>query len=352
MRLIAKDLQEGRLVVKLDSLDDLWTLRNLIQDGDLVTAYTFRTAEAAGDKVRAEKMEKRPMRLGVRAHSVEWHDFDDHLRVLGPIETGPQDHGRHHTLVIRPDGAEVEVQKRRPLAQWELDEIQRAQQSSQAPQILLLAIDDSEAQFAHLKPHGLQVLGTLPSAGQGKRHPGALEAKRAFYDEACRSLAMLRPDPKVPLLVVGPGWWREEFLDHARQRAPALVHNSATDGTSQGGRAGLQEAVRRGLVDRLVQGHRVAAETLLVDELLGHIAKDDGLATYGPAQVAAAVASGAVQALLLADTHARQGTHDAIIQQAEAARTRIHVLSSAHEAGERLSQLGGIAALLRYRLEA
>src|SRR5207245_638616 len=100
----------------IDTLDDLWTLRNLVVPGDRVTADTFRTAPATGDKLREAKMEKRPVRLTVRAETVAWHDFDDHLRVLGPIESG-QDVGAHHTLALRP-GDDVQVRKRGPLAAW------------------------------------------------------------------------------------------------------------------------------------------------------------------------------------------------------------------------------------------
>lgn len=351
MRVLKLDAAEGFLHLKLDTLDDLWSLRNVIQDGDLVVADTHRTAEAAGDKVRSEKMEKRGMRLGVRAQQVEWHDFDDHLRVLGPIETGPQDHGRHHTLVLRADGSDVQVTKRQPLSPWEVAQVRKAAAAAATPQLLLLAIDDSEAQFALLKPHGLQVLGALPSAGQGKRHPGAAEAKRAFYDEAARSLALFRPDPAVPALVVGPGWWREEFVAFVRERNAAQAANLRTEGTSQGGRAGLQEALRGGAVDRVVQGHRVQQETTYVDELLDHVARGDGLATYGPDAVRRAVTAGAARVVLASDRMVRSGAARGLLDAAETARAEIHIVSTAHEAGERLDRLGGLAALLRFRLD-
>ncbi|MEA3190347.1 MAG: protein pelota [Thermoplasmata archaeon] len=350
MRLLRKSIAEGLLVLRLDALDDLWTLRNLIGEGDLVAADTVRTAESPGDKVREAKMEKRRMRLGVRAIQVEWHSFDDHLRVLGPIETGPQDHGRHHTLALRP-GDEVEIQKRHPIAAWQLRLVEEAVAQSQAPQVLLLAIDDAEAQFAHLKAYGLQLLGSLPSAGQGKRHPGAAEAKRAFYDEVLRSLQLFRAEG-TPLVVVGPGWWREEFLAHARDKAPAAVAGAITDGTSQGGRGGLQEALRRGVVDQVARDHRVARETALVERVLESIARGDGLCAYGPAEVARAVAAGAVDDLLASDEAVRTGKATALLHAAEAARARIHIVSGLHDAGSRLAQMGGLAALLRFRLDS
>ncbi|MCA1811305.1 MAG: mRNA surveillance protein pelota [Halobacteriales archaeon] len=347
MRLLKKDVAEGFLHLQVDSLDDLWTLRSLIQVGDRVTADTVRTAESTGDKLREAKMEKRRVRLGVRAESVEWHDFDDHLRVLGPIEAGPQDMGRHHTLIVRPDGMDVQVQARRPLQPWQLRLVEEAVAQSGRPHLLLLAIDDTEAQFAVLKSYGIQMLGSLPSAGQGKRHEGAAEAKRQFYAQTLESLRLLRPDPNIPLIVVGPGWWREEFLDFARSKAPQLAAGAVTEGTSGGGRAGVHEAVKRGVVERVVRGHRVATEHALVEELMDRIARGHS-AAYGPAEVERALATGAVEHLLVTDQVVRAGQAAEALHAAEQARARITILSTGHEAGQRLQQMGGWAAFLRF----
>lgn len=348
MRLLGKDVGEGWLKLQLDTLDDLWALRNLIAPGDLVTADTQRTAESTGDKLREAKMEKRRMRLGVRAASIEWHDFDDHLRVLGPIETGQQDHGRHHTLILRADGSDVHIQKRGPLSAWHLQQVADAVAATQVPQVVLLALDDSEAQFALLKSYGIQLLGSLPAGALGKRFAGAEAAKVAFYDEALKSLQTFRPDVKTPCLIVGPGWWREEFLEHVRCKAPHAATGLATEGTAHGGRTGIHEAVRNGLVDRVSRDHRVGREARLVEDVMARIAKDDGTVAYGPQEVAKAVRAGAVQTLLASDALVRGGEQEDLLRAADAARAEVVIVASGHEAGQRLHRLGGLAALLRY----
>jgi protein pelota len=348
MRLLNKDVAEGMLHLRLDSLDDLWAVRNLVAKGDRVTADTQRTAESAGDKVRESKMEKRAMRLGVRVESVEWHDFDDHLRVLGPIETGPQDHGRFHTLVLRGDGMDAILQKKGPLQPWHLQQVEQAVAASTTPQVLLLAIDDSEAQFGTLMSYGIRLLGSLPSAGQGKRHEGSAAAKQQFYAEVLKSIQAFRPDPAVPLVVVGPGWWREELVEALKAKAPGQARGVVTEGTSQGGRSGLNEALRRGLLDRVARDHRVGHETALVEEVLARIAKADGTVAYGPTDVARAVAAGAAEEILVSDHLVRDGEVDPLLLQAEQARADVRIVSTSHEAGAHFGRMGGLAALLRF----
>ena len=78
----------GEIRLFPESIDDLWHLRHLIHEGDLVFATTFRSVDAASDKIRPEKVEKRPVRLGVRIGRVEFSEHGVRLRLTGIIEHG------------------------------------------------------------------------------------------------------------------------------------------------------------------------------------------------------------------------------------------------------------------------
>jgi len=346
VRVLHRDRQAGTWKLMIETLDDLWSLRNLIRIGDLVTMSTVRTQEASGDKVRAEKLEKRPMTLGLRVNGVEWHDFDDHLRVHGTIETGPQDLGRHHTHIVR-ENMPITVQKPAPLEGWQMDLVSHAEAAAKRPQVILLAIDDSEAQLAVLRAHGLQMLGSMSAGGQGKQHDGASQRKKQFYQETAQALGNLRQGDE-PLLVVGPGWWRTEFLDFLREYKPDLLRGAKTDGTAHGGRTGIHEALKRGMLRMVVTDHALAKDTELMEILLSKIATDNASATYGPDEVAKAIRAGATETVLITDEVARSGGHDALLKLAEELGASIHILSTAHDAGRQLRNLSGVAAILRF----
>ncbi len=76
----------------------------------------------------------------------------------------------------------------------------------------------------------------------------------------------------------------------------------------------------------------------------------EGLYAYGPEEVGTAVQSGAVETLLVTDELSRSREVEGLMRQVEERRGRLMVVSTHHDAGRKLRALGGIAALLRYRI--
>jgi len=86
-----------------------------------------------------------------------------------------------------------------------------------------------------------------------------------------------------------------------------------------------------------------------MEEVLLRISQN-GAVAYGISEVQEAAGFGAVDQVLVADTLLHDDGITQLIQKAETMRATIVVLSSDFEPGERLIALGGIAALLRYRV--
>ena len=55
----------------METLDDVWHVKHLVDEGDLVEALPARRDESQTDKLRTERGEKRRVVLGVRAEKVE-----------------------------------------------------------------------------------------------------------------------------------------------------------------------------------------------------------------------------------------------------------------------------------------
>jgi len=86
------------------------------------------------------------------------------------------------------------------------------------------------------------------------------------------------------------------------------------------------------------------------------VAKGDGLAAYGDKEVERAAQYGAIQNLLITDKKLREGTDeqrrwiDQLIHDSEKTRAAFNVVSTEHPAGDQLQHLGGIAAILRFKV--
>jgi protein pelota len=328
----------GEIRLFAESIDDLWHLRHLIHEGDLVFATTFRSIEAATDKIRPEKVEKRPVRLGVRIGKVEFSEHGVRLRLTGLIEHGV-DAGAHHTINVEP-GFEISVIRQwRPL---DLERVERAVKASVYGVIHILSIEEGEAELFRLRQYGPESVITLTS-GSGK---GAeTNSRTAFFDLLLASIQNI----SGPLIIAGPGFIKDDFVKYAKNQSFAGIDRAVIVETRRIGRGAVQEVVGKGALEKLMDDIQLSREVKLMDEVLLRISQE-GAVAYGRAEVKEAIGYGAVEQLLVADTllHDAQALH--LIEDAEAMRATIVVLSSAFEPGERLIALGGIAALLRYRM--
>ena len=99
MQIIFQDAKKGIIKVQTQSLDDLWTLYNIIQAGDIVGAVTLRRVVMRD----GDAGEKKPMHLDFKVEGVEFHEFSNRLRVKGKIISGPDEFialGQYHTIDI------------------------------------------------------------------------------------------------------------------------------------------------------------------------------------------------------------------------------------------------------------
>lgn len=326
----------GEIKLFPESSDDLWHLQHLIPPGSLVFATTLRSVEGASDKVRPEKQEKRPVRLGIRVEQVEFHEYAMRLRVFGVIEEGV-DEGSHHTLNLEP-GFEISVI--RNWHQADLDRIERAVKSAGADAVHILAIEEGDAELYRMHSYGPRQIFSL-TAGSGKGME--CSTRQDMYDAV---ISVLQP-VTGPLVIAGPGFIKDDFSKRLRSLQPDRAGAILVTETRRSGRGAVQEVIGQGILEKLNGDLQLAREVRFLDELMARIARNEPVA-YGQQEVSDAVKFGAVETLLVADTGLRTPCITTLIEEAEEMRAGVVILSTQFEPGQRLEKLGGIAALLRY----
>ena len=340
MKAESGEIRNGYGEIRLfpENVDDLWHLQHLVAPGDLVFATTFRSVDAASDKIRPEKVEKRPVRLGIRVERLEFSEHGERLRITGIIEHGV-DVGAYHTINVEP-GFEISVIK-----QWrphEFERIERAVTSSSFGLIHILTIEEGEAELFRLRQYGPEsIMNFLAGSGKG----GESDNRPAFFDQVLAPLTAI----EGPLIIAGPGFIKDDLLKYAKTRCSAIGGKAIIVETRRIGRGAVQEVIGNGALDKLIGDLQLSREVKMMDEVLLRISQE-GAVVYGRKEVEEAIGLGAAEQVLLADTLLRDEQIITLIEKAEAMRATIVVLSSAFEPGERLIALGGIAALLRYKL--
>jgi protein pelota len=342
MRVLKKKLRgdEGEISLLPESLDDLWHFKYLVSPGDLVFALTHRRATGSSDKLRPEKLERKPVRLGVRVESVEFHIYSNWLRIHGVIEEGV-DIGSYHTLNIE-EGSDISIIKH-----WRPEELMRIKEAvaeSKRPRVVIALVEEGEAAIGVLRQFGIETAGEI-RMGSGKGMGG--DRRSEFMDECAGAINRVA-DLETQVILAGPGFTKEDLLRRINSNYPELSKRIILADASSVGVSGFQDVLRSGTIDKILESSRIALETRLVDDLMAEIARD-GKVAYGAAEVRNAVDFGAVDILLVLDEVVRKGEVESLIRSVTNARGRIVIFSSEFEPGERLKALGGVAALLRFK---
>lgn len=344
MNIKGRDLNQeyfGRITLVPENLDDLWHLKYVIEPGDLVEGLARRRVEGPQDLERADSGERETLNVELRVEDVEFHRFSNRLRVSGVIEECDRvtEVGNHHTLNVEVN-EEITVVK-----EWKPDQLERLEEAEGASDtsVSVVTIEEGEAYIHTVEEYGVEERGSFRgSTGKGED----ARPRGELFGEVLSALRNLDSDAVV---LAGPGFTKKDALDYIEEEDPELAEGVVVVDTASVGGRGVHEVLKRGVVEDVAEEARVSREARLVDELMERISRD-GAATYGLDAVSEAVEYGAVERLLVVDEVLRdsRGSIDPLIRGVERKGGDVTVLSSEFEPGQRLVNLGGVAALLRY----
>jgi len=341
-----------RITVVPESLDDLWHLSNVLEPGDEVGADTDRRITRDDDNLRDTGGQREHMFAAVEVEDVEFARFANRLRVSGVIVGCSREDqlGFHHTLNVE-QREELEITKR-----WKPDQLKRLQEAEAArdnPDVLVATVEEASAFVHSVAQYGAEERASLV----GPTGKGEYARSRSELFEELTSV--LRSSDADAIILAGPGFTKRDAYAHIEENAPELAERITVVDTSAVGDRGVHEVLKRGAVADVQAETRIEREANLIDEFTEQLATD-GKATYGIDAVAEAAEFGAVDTLLVVDDRLRseragegdwETDVDAVLETVDQQGGEVVVFSGEFAPGEQLSNLGGIAALLRYRLE-
>ena len=342
MRVNHFDRKLGEMKLTLETLEDLWHLERVLRSGDKVESRTMRSVKF-GDG----KEEKKPVRIILGVETVEFAESANRLRVGGKIlEGSPEEFiqmGRYHTFDLEP-GSKIKIIKN--WKNYEVKRIEKAVEESKRPLIRIIVMDENDATTAILRGYGVSYGPEINCSGS-KREGNYEEKVRQYYGDVSLYIST-HPER---FIVAGPGFAKDGLKDFIKEKEPKLLERVSFENCSTSEKSGVNELLKRGVVAKVAGDAALEEEERLIEEFIMHLHKEDGRAAYGIEEVKTAVGAQAVEKLLVLDESLRKDEHvEEITENAEKARATLVFFSAKSDAGHKLKGFGGVAALLRFRI--
>lgn len=350
MRLVKQDTKRGLIEVLPETLDDLWHLYHIIVPGDLVSSRTTRRIQDnTGERLRSDRGIKKTFFMGIRVENIKFHRYTGKLRATGVIEKGPEDLvplGSHHTLDLKLQNP-IKIQKEK-WSRWHKKRLKEAIDASMVPKALVVVIEDDNADLGILRQYGIDYYGPIVGSISGKRviMKNRNQALEEFYNDVAHFIN--DQEGVEGIVIAGPGFTKNNFYQFFSHKYPEKAVIARIENTGTGGRVGIREVIKKGILDEMATEGRIVHEIRAMSRVLKEIGKSSNLVTYGKDEVRCAAESGAVEELMVIDSLIRRKEVEKVMDLVEKLRGKVMVVSIEHEGGKQLKALGGMAALLRY----
>ncbi|MHA1915774.1 MAG: mRNA surveillance protein pelota [Promethearchaeota archaeon] len=357
LKILNIDKKNTEVTVKIENLNDLWTLYNIISEGDEVSARTQRRVVLK----EGSSGERKSMSLKLKVESVSFHEFSNRLRVKGKILEGPTDFvsfGSYHTF-------NLEVQQKLSITKekWQNHELKRIKESSKfEPNFIMLfiAIETGLATIALITNFSHKRIATIKTNVPGKRYQQSYRNKalNEFYSNIGKVLQENLKAYDINLIIIcGPGNTRDHFITHLNKiLEPRNLSIIESYHASSGTESAIIETLKSKKLAKLKKEIKILQETELIEKVLTQFAEDADLIVIGIDEVSEPSERGAIKHLLIADLQIRGVSKDyklkieKIITNVEKSGGDINIMSTENIAGERLVSLGALIGILRYKL--
>lgn len=345
MRVVHRDESVPVIKLKPESIEDLWYLSKIVDEGDEAEGHSERRYKPPG--ATRDSGEKKQVTIRLKAEQVEFAESANKLRITGVIVSGtPEEYvpkGDHHTLDVAPHEP-IKLFKKLSLAERKV--LDEAVQHSTHAKALILLMDDRKALAALIQARGTKVLFERES-GASKRNPKEFEAHRTkFYMELTDAIEATDADA---IFIAGPGFEKNTFQKYLQEKKPKIFKKASFDYASSAEKSALRELLAKGAVEKAIGNKKQAEELEALEKLKASISKSDGWSVYGPAEVKDALKKHAVETLLVMDAFIRSKEGHEILSLAETEGVQLLAFTSDGEAGQEFSAYN-VAAFLRFKL--
>lgn len=369
MKLLSKKFEkdgEGTLKIMPTQPEDMWHAYNLVAKGDVVTATALRKvkSESVTGSVDTKKVRTT---LTLTVISIEFDPESCHMRVGGRTTAGSThvSAGQHHTL---------DLELSRPFAitkeRWDLialDRIDTACNVAKSADVAAVTMQSGLANLCLVTSSMTIVASKIEVAvpRKGKDRIGTQHEKglARFFGKMVEAVNQhIDFDVVKCVLLCSSGHLKEQFLQFLLSEAvrtdnKTLIKNKAKFmlvPASSGHKHALNEVLADPSVLARLSDTKAAGEVKALDDFYKMLDKEPDKAFYGYNHVNKANEASAIETLMVSDGLFRSNNistrrkYVALVEAATDNGAQLKIFSSLHVSGEKLGNLSGVAAILRF----
>jgi protein pelota len=356
VKIVNQNKKQGEITVRIEDLNDLWSLYNVIAKGDRIVSLTSRRVVMK----EGSSGERKVMKLKLQVEDLGFHEFTNRLRIKGTILEGPKDYvsyGSYHTFNIEVND-KVTIIKDEWLRQ-DLSRLKEASKFSSSFSMLIIAIESGLANIDFITNYSHNNIASISKNIPGKRYEQSFRTKfvKDFFQGIKTVLMSNLKTKDINLIIIGgPGTMKDRFVKYLRETTEEeFTKNLRVVQAGSGTESGIQEILNSKELREIKKKVKILQESEKIEQVLAQFGKDADYVKIGFDEVPRAARMGAVKQLLIADTLIRGSSKskklkiEDIIKNVENTGGEVDILNTNHVSGERLVDLGSLVAILRYK---
>lgn len=345
---------EKSKAISAEDLDDLFTLRRIIEINDTIITDTTRSIKQKSEFSRPDKGERVKIRILLRIETIKFDGTVDRIRIGGTILNSDNQlvpKGVHHSISIKVDDMIILEKK-----QWKKIQADILKNSGNDTIYLLISIDTQEAAIALVTGTHVKILPNIYSGQSGKRFQGSRMINsniESFFEEillGIRSVTNLHAQKQM-LILFGPGETKRRFFNFLAKEFNEKI--TVLEGIDVAGEDGIFVSLRSTSLKELLKASKIGIVSSMLDKLIYLIHSNDPKYAIGVNEVRNAVDNKSIESLIYSNSILEKLDEVEFIDllnSTEAVGAKIYGVDASTDIGLRVSSLGGIVGLLRFAI--
>ena len=317
--------------VKITDKKDLWYLEQVLEKGDLISTKTTRKIDLSRGRGK-KKVVKKSVFMTIKLSEIVLEGPS--LKLRGKIIQSSDENiptGKFHSFLVDIDKT-LKIEKKFTDKQVEL--LKEAGKKSFSAKILACVIDDKQAHIAEISTS----------------KPNYFDCPHSDLGNVSKILMDLSKELKPDVIIVAsPSNLNKKLADSLAKKAPDLKDTLRTKKVSSGSKYGIKELIGSGEIKKIAKENKENKEKKLISILTKEIDKDMGV--YGISNVKTAIEYGAVKDLLISEKYfdSNRKSVEELMSLVKNINGESTIIGSSPSM-EKIDNLGGIAAILRFKV--